>query len=143
MLLSHEPRPDSSAALGTDPEGLIREARRRTRRRRAWRGVAIGLFVGLAMLAILEPTSGGPGVVGETASWRFANLNAFAGQGRVAFVSRGRMWVLDGARGVLRGLPAPAGDTASVPTFSRDGRWLAYLETLGGRAARAVVAGAC
>ncbi len=55
--------------------------------------------------------------------------NAFAGQGRLAFVSSGRLYVLDGTtRGkpaVLHAVAAPAG--AAQPAWSRDGDWLAFL----------------
>jgi hypothetical protein len=55
------------------------------------------------------------------------NVSAFAHEGELAFVSRGSLWVLNGGHGTLRRLPVPAGDTPSSPSFSRDGRWLAYL----------------
>lgn len=51
---------------------------------------------------------------------------AFAGRGELAFVSRGQMWVLDGATRTLRHVPTP-GMTPLDPQFSRDGRWLAFL----------------
>jgi WD40 repeat protein len=53
---------------------------------------------------------------------------AFAGHGELAFVSRGELWVLDGATGTLRNVPAP-GMTPLDPAFSRDGRWLSFLGT--------------
>ncbi len=46
---------------------------------------------------------------------------AFAGHGRLAYVSRGSLYVLDGSRVV----PVTAGG-ASAPAFSPDGRWLSY-----------------
>jgi dipeptidyl aminopeptidase/acylaminoacyl peptidase len=58
--------------------------------------------------------------VGEVAE------TAFAGHGELAFVSRGQLWVLDGATGTLRRVTTP-GMTALDPQFSRDGRWLAFL----------------
>jgi dipeptidyl aminopeptidase/acylaminoacyl peptidase len=53
---------------------------------------------------------------------------AFAGHGELAFVSRGRLWVLDGAARTLRRVPTP-GMTPLDLQFSRDGRWLAFLTT--------------
>jgi hypothetical protein len=50
---------------------------------------------------------------------------AFAGHGELAFVSRGGLWVLDGATGTLRRVPTPA-MTPLDPAFSRDGRWLSF-----------------
>jgi len=66
-------------------------------------------------------------VVAETASRPFVNVRAFSGEGELAFVSRGSLWVLDGQWGTLRRLPVPRGMTAASPVFSHDGRWLAYL----------------
>ena len=58
------------------------------------------------------------------------NLKAFAHHGKLAFVSRGVLWLLDGNSGSLRRLPTPGGSfTPAEPMFSADGRWLAYLET--------------
>jgi dipeptidyl aminopeptidase/acylaminoacyl peptidase len=51
---------------------------------------------------------------------------AFAGHGELAFVSRGTLWVLDGASRTLRRVAAP-GMTPADPVFSPDGRWLAFL----------------
>jgi dipeptidyl aminopeptidase/acylaminoacyl peptidase len=59
------------------------------------------------------------------------NVRAFANHGELAFVSRGKLWLLDGARGSLRRLLLPAGLSAETPRFSHDGRWLAYLVTRG------------
>jgi dipeptidyl aminopeptidase/acylaminoacyl peptidase len=53
---------------------------------------------------------------------------AFAGHGELAFVSRGTLWVLNGATGTLRRVPTP-GVTPLDPSFSRDGRWLSFLGT--------------
>jgi hypothetical protein len=54
---------------------------------------------------------------------------AFAGQGRLAFVTAGRLYVLDGTAAGrparLYPVAAPAG--AVAPAFSPDGRWLAFL----------------
>ncbi len=59
------------------------------------------------------------------------NIRAFAKHGELAFVSRGKLWLLDGPRASLRRLPLPAGLSAETPRFSPDGRWLAYLATRG------------
>jgi hypothetical protein len=54
---------------------------------------------------------------------------AFAGRGRLAFVSSGHLYVLDGSvarkPATLHTVVAPAGATA--PAWSPDGRWLAFL----------------
>jgi WD40-like Beta Propeller Repeat len=66
---------------------------------------------------------------------------AFDGHGRLAFVSGGRLYVLDGS---AAGRPAtlhavPSGPTPGSPAWSPDGRWLAYL--VGARAADGAVTG--
>ena len=81
----------------------------------------------------------------ETANSPFVNVRAFRRDGELAFVSRGSLWVLDGAAGSLRkvastsdtthaagnvdlgGIPAHTALVPGSPTFSHDGRWLAYL----------------
>ena len=53
---------------------------------------------------------------------------AFAGHGRLAFVSQGRLYLLDGS--TLTAV-SPAGQAASGPEFSPDGRWLTYRTASG------------
>src|SRR5712691_4932765 len=62
-------------------------------------------------------------LTGRTA---LANAAAFAGHGELAFVSRGTLWVLDGATQTLRRVATP-GVTPLDPAFSPDGHWLAFL----------------
>ena len=54
---------------------------------------------------------------------------AFRGRGQLAFVSSGRLYVLDGSAAgrpaTLHAVAAPAG--AAAPAWSPDGRWLAFL----------------
>jgi dipeptidyl aminopeptidase/acylaminoacyl peptidase len=61
---------------------------------------------------------------------------AFAGHGELAFVSRGTLWVLNGATRVLRRVATP-GVTPSGPVFSADGRWLAFASGSASPAAQA------
>lgn len=112
-----------------DAAALIEEARARTRRRRR-RGAALTLLVLAAALASYLADSGSSsGTVTETASRPFVNLRAFEHAGELAFISRGALWVLDGSARSLRRLHAPRGYAVASPTFSHDGRWLAYLAT--------------
>ena len=111
-----------------DPEALIQEARERARRRRL-RALAI-------VLALIVIGGGAYGIIrldGDTSpaiehvpNGPIVNLRAFSGHGSLAFVSRGKLWVLDGKRGSLRA--APSQFSPSQPVFSPDGKWLAYLQ---------------
>ena len=56
------------------------------------------------------------------------NAAALAHHGRLAFVSQGRLWVLDGDHAALRGLPTVTGRVPQDPSFSADGMWLSFLE---------------
>ena len=140
------------APVREDPEALIEEARRRTRRRRLrGGGIAVVLIGGIAALAFFAGSGGSGGIVTETAGRPFVNVRAFSHDGKLAFISRGSLWVLDGAAGSLRRVAVTTytkgfktvsdlyGHTTRVPeatpvvpgspTFSHDGRWLAYLVT--------------
>jgi hypothetical protein len=132
VLIDHEPPPAPPRA---DAEALIREARRRSRRRRLRITIAAVVPIGVAALAFLSSAGGGSGTVAATAGRPFVDVNAFRHQGELAFISRGTLWVLDGAAGSLRKVAATTVDSQSTPvvpgspTFSHDGRWLAFLAT--------------
>jgi WD40-like Beta Propeller Repeat len=115
------PRPD-------DLEALIREARARQRRRRRRLAGVVLAAAGAAGLAygLVRVTTPGTGVV-RVAGGPTVNVRAFSHHGRLAFVSRGVLWVLDGERGKLRRIRSPHGATPVHPVFSADGRWLAFL----------------
>jgi WD40 repeat protein len=57
------------------------------------------------------------------------NAAAFSGHGRLAFVSRGALWVVDGVAGKARAVRMPRGVAAETPAVSPDGRFLAYVTT--------------
>jgi hypothetical protein len=118
-----------SAFSEQEAELLFEEARRRTRRRRRRRVSLSALGIGLAAVALAIVTTGarggGSSLISETASHPFADLRDFSGHGDLAFVSRGRLWVLSGTDRRLRAV-SPAGDQASAPQFSPNGRWLAF-----------------
>jgi WD40-like Beta Propeller Repeat len=126
MLLHTEDRPQLTEP-DDSAEALIREARGRTRRRRLRRAAVLAALVGIGSGLYVLVGGGAGGVIAESASAPYANLHAFKGQGELAFVSRGRVWALDGTNGTLRRLPTPIGSTPSSPVLSHDGRWLAYL----------------
>jgi hypothetical protein len=73
-------------------------------------------------------------VAGTAVAGTAIGAKAFGGHGRLAFVSAGRLYVLDGSaasematlHGVLTG-KTPAVKTPGSPAWSPDGRWLAYL----------------
>jgi dipeptidyl aminopeptidase/acylaminoacyl peptidase len=49
---------------------------------------------------------------------------ALRGGGRLAFVSQGRLYLLDGKSGTVHAVPGPG--TASSPKWSPDGKWVAF-----------------
>jgi hypothetical protein len=111
-----------------EPEALIKEARRRTRRRRAI--VAALVLAAAAVSAGVAATTWGPSRsahagVHSAGGLPYVNLRAFHGHGILAFVSRGRLFVLDGATDTLTAVTGPS-QQASSPQFSPDGRWLTY-----------------
>jgi WD40-like Beta Propeller Repeat len=105
--------------------------------------VAAGVAVGVAACAHGVPAAtaradasvsaarpAGP----PTASPTGAEARAFGGHGRLAFVSRSRIYVLDGSAAghtaSLHAIPTgktTTGKTPSSPAWSPDGRWLAFL----------------
>jgi dipeptidyl aminopeptidase/acylaminoacyl peptidase len=119
--------------------------------------VAVGLVAGLAACAHGAPAAtasadvsvSGPAPVtapatGATAAGSPVGAKAFGGHGRLAFVSAGALYVLDGsAPGQPAALHAittgktpagqtpagqtPAGQQPGSPAWSPDGRWLAFL----------------
>jgi hypothetical protein len=128
MLAPTEQLPAGPAGPVEDHiDALMREARRRTRRRRVRRFLAVALLIGIGSAGYALLSGGSNGVVVETTTHPYANLRAFKGEGELAFISRGQVWALDGDRGTLRRLPVPAGFTPSSPVLSHDGRWLSYL----------------
>jgi len=119
-------RPPTPAAAIDDPQALFEEAHRRTRRRRLRGGIAVGLVLAVAGTVLLLRGSGSAATVAGTAAPAPAvDHAAFAGHGDLAFISRGRLWVLDGATGTLTPVTSPA-QQPSGPQFSPNGRWLSY-----------------
>ncbi|HMK97980.1 MAG TPA: hypothetical protein VK425_10565, partial [Acidimicrobiales bacterium] len=54
------------------------------------------------------------------------NVTAMHGRDELAFVSRGDLYLLDGATGRVDEVPVGPGRTAVGPTFSPDGKWVAF-----------------
>jgi WD40-like Beta Propeller Repeat len=136
LFLPRAVRPGTAAvpsAVPADPEVVIRQARARQRRRRR-RTVAVVAAVMAAgagaWLAIGRPGGAKPAQparIRPAGPLLSVNAAAFAGHGELAFISRGTLWVLDGATRTLRRVPAPPGVTPVNPEFSPDGRWLAFV----------------
>lgn len=110
----------------------MREARRRRRRRRlAVSGsvVAVVLAVVAGVLAT-RPPSRSPRPTSHPLLPQpprpTVDAAAFSGQGNLAFVSQGSLWVLDGSTKALVAVRAP-GLVPSNPSFSPDGKWLAFV----------------
>jgi dipeptidyl aminopeptidase/acylaminoacyl peptidase len=113
-----------------DPDALIKEARERQRRRRRRVSlvVAVAAAVGTAV-GVSFATDGGAPTVVRVAGGPTVDVAAFAGHGRLAFISRNSLWVLDGTRRSLRRIATPPGLHPLRPLFSPDGTWLAFVET--------------
>ena len=110
-----------------DPEALIEEARLRQQRRRRRIAGALVVAVALGALAfgIVRLASSGGNVAESIPRGLFVNRSAFAGHGLLAFVSRGRLFVLDGKAKKLTTVTSAAAQV-SDPRFSPNGRWLTY-----------------
>jgi hypothetical protein len=79
----------------------------------------VGLAVfsrALAVATLVVSSAGGPTV----------DAGAFAHHGRLAFVSRNSLWLLDGDRSVPRRVTTTRGRHPLEPLFSPDGKWLAF-----------------
>jgi len=120
-LLVDAPPPDRRHA-----EALIGEARRRTRRRRR-RAVLAALALAVAAVGGGFALAGGGARSAQAgvAGLPRVDVDAFAGHGVLAFVSRGRLFVLDGTTRSLTAITRGA-QTASAPQLSPNGRWLIY-----------------
>lgn len=121
----------TSGQPGSPAEAVIRDAKRRQRRRRG----AVGLAAGLVLVSVAVVTvalgAGGPGGRGAAAVTRVSggptvHPRAFEHQGLLAFASLGSLYVLDGSTGALRQV-GHLRSGAEEPSFSHDGRWLAYI----------------
>jgi hypothetical protein len=117
------PRPPVRPPSPPDPDALIKEARERQRRRRRWIGlIAVEVAAGIATaLGISYGIRGGNPALVRIAGGPTVNVAAFAHAGRLAFVSRNSLWVVDGARRSLRKVATPTGLHPSRPLFSPDG----------------------
>jgi WD40-like Beta Propeller Repeat len=82
--------------------------------------------IALAATALLPATAPGAAAQPEPSpeGLAVANTTAMAGQGELAFISRGRVLVLDGASGKITELGNIEANVG--PQFSPDGDWLAY-----------------
>lgn len=115
----------------TEPEVLIEEARRRGRRRhRGLFGAVLAAALAAGIFGVISgqgpPASSraDPGSA-DRAGYPSVDTKAFKGDGDLAFVSLGALFVLDGSTGRVRQVPPLTGAT-SDPQFSPDRRWLAF-----------------
>jgi hypothetical protein len=114
--------------LTVEPEALIEEARQRARRRRLRTLAAVLALIAIgggAYWIIRGPGHNSPGVE-KHPNGPIVNASAFTGHGTLAFISRGKLWILDGQSGSLHA--APSRFPPTQPLFSPDGKWLAYLQ---------------
>lgn len=111
-----------------DPEALIEEARQRARRRRLRTLLAVLALIAIGGVAygLIRGAGGNTPAVEQRPNGPIVNVRAFAGHGALAFISRGKLWILDGHSGLRRA--APSRFPPTQPLFSFDGKWLAYLQ---------------
>lgn len=97
---------------------------------RRWRTLLqTSLLCGVLTTTSAIGTAHGRSAPSGTSPAPLVGVAAFRGQGQLAFLWSGRSYLLDGDRGALHALP---GTAATAPTWSADGRWLAYLASNGG-----------
>src|ERR1700722_19413823 len=101
LLRDGRPAPGGEPA-GSGPRALIEEARRRTRRRRLRGLTAAVAALGAALLVYDACFGGGASTALSSTPAPLVDRGAFAHQGVLAFISMGRLWLLDGAGGTLR-----------------------------------------
>ncbi len=100
-----------------DPQALIREARRRTRRRRLRAAGAVTLLGGAGVIAFFTSSTGRSQIIEQTSGRPFVNVTAFGHAGDLAFISRGTLWVLNGAAGSLRRVASTTETAQSVAAY--------------------------
>lgn len=106
-----------------EAEALFREARLRTQRRRRRRAAAAGIALALGTVAYAVASAGDVTPARSASPGPIVNRAAFAGHGTLAFVSQGRLYVLDGT---ALAAVSRTGQGVSNPQFSPDGRFLSY-----------------
>jgi WD40-like Beta Propeller Repeat len=132
---TQQPSDSELEQLVIDRELLVREARARQRRRRLRLVAALLAAVAVGGIIYGAIGRGGSRAAGVEAipNGLVVNVRAFEHHGSLAFLSRGSLWLLDGERRTLRRIAEPHGRfTPAAPTFSPDGKWLAYLKTRSG-----------
>jgi hypothetical protein len=122
-------------AVGSDAEALFKEARRRRRRR--WLIGSCLILVLASIAAAVGLLSDDPGQpthstvprspVARPAQQPVVDVRDLSGLGQLAFVSHNALWVLDGDAHALRHVVLPRGVVPNSPTFSPNGRWLAFV----------------
>jgi hypothetical protein len=120
-----EPRPALEA------EALIKEARRYQRRRWLTTVAVVALVAACVALVLVTDGPAQPGLANGRLQQVHpggpsVNLSAMRDQGELAFVSRDEVYLIDGAAGKVHEISVAQGRAAVDPTFSPDGKWVAY-----------------
>src|SRR5579875_304566 len=130
MKASYAPPRHVADHLPTDAQAWTEQARPRQRQRRyVLAGTGGALAAGLLAYLLVSGTSAASKTparaLTSSSPGPVVDAQAFRGHGGLAFVSRDRLYVLDGTTGKLRAVTSGA-EVASAPAFSPDGKWLAY-----------------
>jgi WD40-like Beta Propeller Repeat len=119
-----------------EADALIKEARR-LRRRRWFVGSVLALAAvllagGLYAATDSHRTALPPKIVTTSHGTRpYVNAKAFRRLGTLAFISKNRLWVLDGRARSVKEVDVPGSLSPMSPTLSPDGKWLAFLTNTG------------
>ncbi len=109
-----------------ESEAVFRDERRRRRKRRSAIGLVVLALAAGGAIAAAVITGGSKGSPQRPSNAPFVDERAFAGKGLLAFASDGALYLLDGSTGALRQV-GHLTSGAEDPTFSPDGRYLAYI----------------
>jgi hypothetical protein len=129
--VTERPRVSDAPPGQSDPEtdALFEEARRLRRRRWLIGSSLVGsgaLIIGALVVAMWSGATGSTGLQRIGRSGPAVDLSAMRSEGELAFVSRNDLYLVDGPARTVHEFPVQPGWVALDPSFSHDGKWVAY-----------------